>query len=244
MTSIADKTRIIEEALDLRGAELRCQAAEHQALDAFLDYDAPTRAQVWRAMSPRGRNLIVSAMLIRAHNDWSEASVDRWVEHYNGRWGTEPTDADRATPAEPNLPLSDAAIAAALEHLATQAEMAARAADTPEDRALGRREMNAANKALSYHLSGLRAQSTESGWLVPSATTAATIYRVSATGCTCQAGLNGQPCWHAALVSAIGLADMMIDLADPYPTEDDDDASTLGRRLAAARAMLAHKEVA
>lgn len=236
--TIAEKTRIIESALDLPGAAERCQAAERQALDTFLAYDLEMRAMVWRSMSERGRNLIVSAMLIRAYDDWSETSVDQWVAKYNQRWGSEPTAEDLAWKPAPPMPLTDASIAGALETLATTAGIALRSATSNDDRSFARRELNAANKAHSQLLAGVRAQWTESGaWLVSSATKAGAVYRVTSTGCCCEAGINGAPCWHASLVTATEMAlntvDQVEEFEPAYPEPID-----MGRRLASARALL------
>lgn len=241
-SSIADKTRIIEAALDLRGAELRGQIAEHQALDTFLSYDLETRARVWRSMADRSRTLIVSAMLIRAYNDYDEASVALWVGRYNARWGTEPTAEDQVAASAPALTTIEAAIAGALETIATQADTALRASSEVADRAHWKRELNAANKALSFFLGGLRPQRTPGGdWLVASATQAGTVYRVSSTGCTCPAGEAGSTCWHATLITGVVMGydtvELVDDAGDAEPVELPRPID-LGRRLAAARALL------
>lgn len=237
-SSIADKTRIIEAALDLRGAELREQIAEHQALDTFLTYDLETRARVWRSMTDRSRNLIVSAMLIRAYNDYDETSVALWVGRYNERWGTAPL----ATDAQPDLSTVERAIAGALEMLATQADTALRSATTPEDRTYARRELNAANKALALFLSGTRPQRTPDGdWLLMSATQAGTVYRVGAIGCSCPAGIAGASCWHASLITATQMGWDTVELVEDIDADEAADlppAVELGKRLAAARALL------
>lgn len=238
-SSIADKTRIIENALDLRGAELRGQIAEHQALDTFLTYDLDTRARVWRAMADRSRNLIVSAMLIRAYNDYDEASVALWVERYNTRYGTEPL----ATDSQPDLTTIEAAVAGALETLATQADQGLRAATESADRTHWRRELNAANKALALFLAGTRPTSTPDGdYLISSATSAGTVYRIGSLGCSCPAGVGGKTCWHASLITAWQMGYDTVELVDDYAGDDlPDDLPTpidLGKRIAAARALL------
>lgn len=80
----------------------------------------------------------------------------------------------------------------------TAAELAL-AAQQAEDR----RNTNALNKA-AYHLAaGIRIVESAGDLLIPSATTAGQIYRVSRRGCTCQAGATGVQCWHASLVEII-----------------------------------------
>jgi hypothetical protein len=42
--------------------------------------------------------------------------------------------------------------------------------------------------------------------LIPSATSAGQLYRVSAAGCSCEAGIHGRACWHSALAEIILVA--------------------------------------
>lgn len=83
----------------------------------------------------------------------------------------------------------------------TAAELAL-AAQQVEDK----RNCNALNKA-AYHLaSGIRIMESAGDLLIPSATTAGQIYRVSKRGCTCEAGAHGAQCWHASLVEIVEAA--------------------------------------
>lgn len=62
--------------------------------------------------------------------------------------------------------------------------------------------------------------------LIPSATTAGQLYRVSGAGCSCEAGIHGRACWHSALAEIILVArdrqgdddDGDVDDGDPYET--------------------------
>lgn len=63
------------------------------------------------------------------------------------------------------------------------------------------------NKAGLHLHQGLTLTPTTGGVLVPSGTRAGIVHRVSnAHGCGCEAGQNGQMCWHAALVEIVILA--------------------------------------
>lgn len=80
----------------------------------------------------------------------------------------------------------------------TAAELAL-AAQLAEDR----RNLNALNKA-AYHLAtGIRIVESAGDLLIPSATTAGQVYRVSQRGCTCQAGTAGAQCWHQSIIEII-----------------------------------------
>lgn len=84
----------------------------------------------------------------------------------------------------------------ALAETAAELALAAQMADD-------RRNVNALNKA-AYHLAaGIHIVESAGDLLIPSATTAGQVYRVSERGCTCQAGLAGAQCWHASLVEII-----------------------------------------
>lgn len=57
-------------------------------------------------------------------------------------------------------------------------------------------EQRAADKA-EYRLAlGVRLAKARDAILVPSATTAGTVYRVENGRCNCKAGQAGRPCWH------------------------------------------------
>jgi hypothetical protein len=54
---------------------------------------------------------------------------------------------------------------------------------------------------------------TVGGYLIPSATTAGQVYRISdRAGCCCEAAVNGAICWHSALVEILTAA---TDQAEP-----------------------------
>lgn len=87
----------------------------------------------------------------------------------------------------------------ALAEIAAEIALAAQVAED-------KRNMNALNKA-AYHLaSGIRIVESAGDLLIPSATTAGQVYRVSRRGCTCEAGLKGVACWHQAIVEVVTTA--------------------------------------
>lgn len=59
--------------------------------------------------------------------------------------------------------------------------------------------------------------------LIPSATTAGQLYRVSAAGCSCEAGIHGRPCWHSALTEIILVARDRLGDADDGDVDDGSD---------------------
>jgi hypothetical protein len=68
---------------------------------------------------------------------------------------------------------------------------------------------NALNRADAQVAQGVYAAvrvSADGSLLVPSRETAGTVYRVGPLPCSCTAGANGRPCWHAALAEAVGVA--------------------------------------
>ena len=177
-------------------------------------------------------------MLIRAYNDYDDASVALWVERYNTRYGTEPL----ATDTQPDLTTIDRAVAGALETLATQADTGLRAASEPADRTHWRRELNAANKALALFLAGTRPTSTPDGdYLIASATQAGTVYRVGSLGCSCPAGIAGSSCWHASLITAWQMGYDTVELVDDAGDDEPPNCprrSTWDAASRAARALL------
>ena len=58
--------------------------------------------------------------------------------------------------------------------------------------------------------------------LVPSASSAGQVYRVSGAGCSCDAGAHGRNCWHAAL------AEIVLVARDRLADADDGDGGDLG----------------
>lgn len=84
--------------------------------------------------------------------------------------------------------------------LATAAHALATAATETGDTA----NASALNKAAMQLHQGMNITPTVGGFLVASATRAGTVHRVSTVqGCSCEAGQNGRPCWHAAAVEII-----------------------------------------
>lgn len=82
---------------------------------------------------------------------------------------------------------------------------------------------NALNKA-AYEVAGGLAFRVDSrgDLLIPSRSTAGTVYRVTRTGCGCEAGANGKPCWHGAVLEALAVAiDLAAELADDAAAADD-----------------------
>jgi hypothetical protein len=90
-----------------------------------------------------------------------------------------------------------------IDHLSDTAAYLAGAAHEAGDRA----NENALNKAMWHISEGVRILPTTGGFLVPSGTQSGVIYRVSTThGCNCSAALHGRPCWHAATLEIIEVA--------------------------------------
>jgi hypothetical protein len=101
-----------------------------------------------------------------------------------------------------------------LSNLAETAAQLAGVAHEAEDHKAER----ALNKAI-WHLSqGLAILPTTGGWLIPSGTRGGIIHRFSdAHGCSCEAGAAGVPCWHAAAVEIIQVAqDRIAEETDWY----------------------------
>lgn len=91
-----------------------------------------------------------------------------------------------------------ALVAAALAELARTAQQAGDAANA---HALARAEYQLARGA--YDAVSVAA---DGALLVPSKSDGGTVYRVGELPCTCTAGQNGRPCWHAAMLEAVFLA--------------------------------------
>lgn len=93
----------------------------------------------------------------------------------------------------------------------------ARTAQLAGDRA----NASALNKA-AYRLPGVYdvLRFSAGDLLIPSATSAGHLYRVSAAGCSCEAGVHGRACWHSALTEIILVARERLgdadDGDDPY----------------------------
>lgn len=99
----------------------------------------------------------------------------------------------------------------------------ARTAQIAGDRA----NASALNKA-AYRLPGVYdvLRFSAGDLLIPSATSAGQLYRVSGAGCSCEAGIHGRACWHSALAEIILVArdrqgdddDGDVEDGDPYET--------------------------
>ena len=98
----------------------------------------------------------------------------------------------------------------ALAETAAELALAAQLADD-------RRNLNALNKAAWHLACGVQIVESAGDLLIPSATTAGQVYRVSERGCTCQAGMAGAQCWHASLVEIIQTTRERLTLADAEP---------------------------
>jgi hypothetical protein len=98
-----------------------------------------------------------------------------------------------------------------LARLATTAQAAGDAANA--------NAFNRADYQISRGIYPMVAVSADGALLVPSKETAGTVYRVGGTGCSCTAGANGRPCWHAALAEALAVA------RDEVASILDDDAA-------------------
>lgn len=83
--------------------------------------------------------------------------------------------------------------AAIRETLAELARVAAAAGDLANANALNQADYQIERGALANVVESY------GDLLVPSKGDAGTVYRVGAQPCTCTAGRNGKPCWHAAL---------------------------------------------
>lgn len=106
--------------------------------------------------------------------------------------------------------------------LARLAATAQAAGDTANANAFNR-----ADYQISKGIYPAVAVSADAALLVPSKETVGTVYRVSGeTGCSCTAGVNGRPCWHAALAEALAVArdeaaGILDDAAIPFDPADD-----------------------
>jgi hypothetical protein len=82
--SATTRQATIEQAFALRAAELRCQAAQSQALATFLA--SPDRAAHWRGMAHSGKRLIVTQMLDKAGYDVTDEAIARAVASYERKY--------------------------------------------------------------------------------------------------------------------------------------------------------------
>ena len=94
------------------------------------------------------------------------------------------------------------------EHAAALRAPAARPAPTPEPAPTKRSAWaRACDKAELYLQTGASVVPAAGGayYLVASASRASVVHRVDRDGqCTCEAGLTGKPCWHAAAAYLVG----------------------------------------
>ena len=87
--------------------------------------------------------------------------------------------------------------------------LAAAAAALVEEAGDNRSRVNALNKAALHLHEGLAPLATVGGFLVESGTRGGLVHRFSTVhGCTCEAGRQGRPCWHAMLIEIIEQAQM------------------------------------
>lgn len=91
--------------------------------------------------------------------------------------------------------------AAIRETLAELARVAATAGDAANANALNQAAYQVSRGALAHVAADINGD-----LLVPSKGDAGTIYRVGEQPCTCTAGRNGKPCWHAALFEGVQTA--------------------------------------
>lgn len=82
--TIAQRNQVIESAFALRDAELRCQAAEAQALTTFLA--APDKGAHWRGMAESGKRLIVAQALDRGGYAVTEEAIALGIAKYEDRY--------------------------------------------------------------------------------------------------------------------------------------------------------------
>ena len=85
--SALTRNQTIEQVYGLRGAELRCQAAEASALDEFMS--APDRAAHWNGMVPSGKRLVVVQALDRGGYKVTEEAIALGIAKYEGKYSNE-----------------------------------------------------------------------------------------------------------------------------------------------------------
>jgi hypothetical protein len=114
-------------------------------------------------------------------------------------------------------------------------EISARAAAVLAANAAGDRSRQHAFNKAAFYLAREAVEVVHSfdGFLITSASRAGVVHRVSHLhGCSCEAGVNGRVCWHAALVE-------VLEEAGKYTMPTIETAPLgrpMGERLAAARA--------
>lgn len=77
----------IDQAFDLRKAELDCQAAQANALTTFLS--AADRAAHWNGMVASGKQLIVAQRLGGLGIEATDEAITYWVNVYEGKYCNE-----------------------------------------------------------------------------------------------------------------------------------------------------------
>jgi hypothetical protein len=195
-------------------------------LDAFLALKGEARAARWRQWPLSAKEDAIVQQLDRAGLDWDQATIDRWVAHYDAKFALSPIDA---------------AVEAAIERLADENAQHARTArehGEKADAAFFQRAATAYTNALIEYRRGVRPERMASGaWLLPSRRPSEAPHVVRMDGdyvCDCKAGASMH--WPLALIIGIEVA-----TDDMERFDDGDDlaaAAELGRRLAAARAKL------
>lgn len=105
-----------------------------------------------------------------------------------------------------NLTTNTPAIRETLADLARVAELAG---DSANANALNQAAYQVARGALAHVVADF------GDLLVPSKGDTGTIYRVGERPCTCTAGKNGKPCWHAALFEGVQTAQERAEAWEP-----------------------------
>lgn len=82
--TVADRQATIYQAFDLRGAELRCQTAEAQALPTFLA--APDKAAHWNGMSQESKELMIEQRLQGLDLSATADDIAHWLAKYDARY--------------------------------------------------------------------------------------------------------------------------------------------------------------
>jgi hypothetical protein len=183
-------------ALILTPTQIGVHLANHEAdrtprartvdLDSFQLLSSAGRSQVWTALDTFDRvDLVIQILESRGHTVTGD-SVDVYIAVMDERFS-----APVAAPLPPS-----AVLQAIADELAGAAHQAG-----------DERNMHALDKAAYALAEGIRVERGAAGLLIPSATSA-TIYRVAPDrGCTCRSAAHGKPCWHAALLEIVTVAE-------------------------------------
>jgi hypothetical protein len=83
-------------------------------------------------------------------------------------------------------------------------------------------KQHAVNKATLYMLRGVAPVVTVGGFLIESATRGGIVHRVDhVSGCSCEAGANGRPCWHAAMVEVLEYTSQHFTMPQARPSYEE-----------------------